>query len=79
MLNEHLLCAEHVMGFITFKRHKDTMRPDLQVEGMEAPQGLSFWLEGIWLAGSRLGIRTQTDGCQSLGESFVGMRAPVCV
>lgn len=79
MLNAHLLCAEHVTGFITFKRHKDTMRPDLQVGGTEAPQGLSLWLEGMWLAGSRLGIWTQTDGCQSLGMSFVGMRAPVCV
>lgn len=83
MLNEHLLCArlcaEHMMGFITFKRHKDTMRPYLQVGADGRTTGLSLWLEGMWPAGSRLGIRTQTDGCQSLGASLVATRVPVFV
>lgn len=83
MLNELLLCArlcaEHVTGFIIFKRHKDTMRPCLQAGGDRSTMELSLWLEGMWPAGSRLGIRTQTDGCQSLGGSLVATRAPVCV
>ena len=55
------------------------MRPYLQVAGDGSTTGLSLWLEGMWPAGSRLGIWTQTDGCQSPGASLVATRAPVCV
>lgn len=55
------------------------MRADLQVGGTEAPRVLSLWLEGMWLAGHRLGIRTQTDGCQSWSKHRGHACACVCM
>lgn len=74
ILNEHLLCAEHVTDFITFKRHKDTHEARFTGWGTEAPRGCLVSGSRNVAGRAQIGDGTQTDGCQSWSKHCVTLQ-----